>query len=57
MAILPYLEGERQLLYHQQIQEELEREQSIMKDVPGWKVGQSTYSQRWTPPIPKEAQK
>lgn len=57
MAILPYLEGERQLLYHQQIKDELEHEHAIMKDVEGWKVGERPYSSRWTPPIPRDPSK
>ena len=34
------------------IQEDLEYEARIMKDVPGWVVGESVYnnSNRWTPP-------
>ena len=34
------------------INEELNREMHIMKDVDGWKMGESVYSKRWMPPTP-----
>jgi len=32
-----------------------EEEAQIMKDVPGWKVGESVYHvDRWIPPVPEQ---
>ena len=32
-----------------------EEEAQIMKDVPGWKVGESVYhADRWIPPVPEQ---
>lgn len=57
MAILPYLEAENQLAQYEKLQHELERERVTMKDVPGWKVGESVYSKRWAPPLPRDSAK
>lgn len=49
-AMAPYLQAEADLMYHQREQEILAKEASIMKNVPGWQVGASTYfTQRWVP--------
>lgn len=49
-AIAPFLQAEADVWYHLREQEILEKEAEIMKDVPGWKVGESTYmTSRWVP--------
>lgn len=51
MAILPYLmvEQERELL--SRINQQIDEEKEIMKNVTGWKVQESVYSKRWQPPM------
>ncbi|XP_032805881.1 NADH dehydrogenase [ubiquinone] 1 alpha subcomplex subunit 13 [Petromyzon marinus] len=51
IAILPLLQAEQDRHVLQQVRENLEEEAKIMKDVPGWKVGESVYnSNRWHTP-------
>lgn len=46
----PVLQAEEDRWYVAREQEMLKKEAEIMKDVPGWKVGESTfYSNRWVP--------
>eukprot|EP00252_Welwitschia_mirabilis_P014416 TRINITY_DN31687_c0_g1_i1.p1 TRINITY_DN31687_c0_g1~~TRINITY_DN31687_c0_g1_i1.p1 ORF type:complete len:140 (+),score=23.79 TRINITY_DN31687_c0_g1_i1:110-529(+) len=50
-AILPLLQAEEDLRFVKAWQAYLKEEAEIMKDVPGWKVGESVYnSGRWVPP-------
>ncbi|OAY67415.1 NADH dehydrogenase (ubiquinone) 1 alpha subcomplex subunit 13-B [Ananas comosus] len=61
-AILPILQAEEDerhgtisFPYVKEWKKYLEEEARIMKDVPGWKVGESVYhSGRWTPPATGE---
>lgn len=49
-SIAPFLQAEEDIWYHEREQEILNKEAEIMKDVPGWKVGESTYmTSRWVP--------
>eukprot|EP01041_Mallomonas_annulata_P001922 gene1922-3733_t len=43
-------ESDRKLMA--QINESLRQEREAMKNVEGWKVGESVYSKRWMPPTP-----
>lgn len=50
-AILPLIQSEEDERFVKAWKEYLEEEAEIMKDVPGWKVGESVYnSGRWMPP-------
>ncbi|XP_020269597.1 NADH dehydrogenase [ubiquinone] 1 alpha subcomplex subunit 13-B-like [Asparagus officinalis] len=54
-AILPLLQAEEDERFVKEWKKYLEEEARIMKDVPGWKVGESVYhSGRWTPPATGE---
>ncbi|KAK1290008.1 NADH dehydrogenase [ubiquinone] 1 alpha subcomplex subunit 13-A [Acorus calamus] len=54
-AILPILQAEEDKRFVEQYKKYLDEEARIMKDVPGWKVGESVYhSKRWTPPATGE---
>lgn len=49
-AMAPFLQAEEDAWYHAREQYIMEKEAAIMKDVPDWKVGESTYfTQRWVP--------
>lgn len=49
-AMAPFLQAEEDAWYHAREQEILEKEANIMKSVPGWKVGESSYlTDRWVP--------
>jgi NADH dehydrogenase (ubiquinone) 1 alpha subcomplex subunit 13 len=49
-AISPLLQAEADFVYRLREKENLRREQEIMKDVPGWKVGESwLFSKRFMP--------
>ncbi|XP_048198630.1 NADH dehydrogenase [ubiquinone] 1 alpha subcomplex subunit 13 [Perognathus longimembris pacificus] len=51
LALLPLFQAERDRRMLQMLRENLEEEAIIMKDVPGWKVGESMFSTtRWVPP-------
>ncbi|PNY00821.1 NADH dehydrogenase [Trifolium pratense] len=50
-AILPVLQAEEDERFVKEWHKYLEYEADVMKDVPGWKVGESVYnSGRWVPP-------
>ncbi|XP_039157047.1 NADH dehydrogenase [ubiquinone] 1 alpha subcomplex subunit 13-B-like [Eucalyptus grandis] len=50
-AILPVLQAEEDERFVKEWKKYLEYEAEVMKDVPGWKVGESVYhSGRWVPP-------
>ncbi|KAA8527859.1 hypothetical protein F0562_035272 [Nyssa sinensis] len=54
-AILPLLQAEEDERFVKEWKNYLEEEAKIMKDVPGWKVGESVYhSGRWMPPATGE---
>ncbi|KAI5649928.1 hypothetical protein M9H77_35933 [Catharanthus roseus] len=54
-AILPILQAEEDERFVKEWRKYLEEEARIMKDVPGWKVGESVYnSGRWMPPATGE---
>ena len=52
MAIMPYLMAEADGMIRVEQQKALEYERKVMKNVPGWVVGQSVLSKgaRWQPP-------
>ncbi|CAL1384400.1 unnamed protein product [Linum trigynum] len=55
MAILPLLQAEEDERFSKEWRKYLEYESEVMKDVPGWKVGESVYnSGRWMPPASGE---
>ncbi|KAK9135749.1 hypothetical protein Syun_015079 [Stephania yunnanensis] len=54
-AILPILQAEEDERFVKEWKKYLEEEARIMKDVPGWKVGESVYhSGKWMPPATGE---
>ncbi|KAL2469558.1 NADH dehydrogenase [ubiquinone] 1 alpha subcomplex subunit 13-B [Abeliophyllum distichum] len=54
-AILPMLQAEEDERFVKEWKKYLEEEAKIMKDVPGWKVGENVYhSGRWMPPATGE---
>ncbi|OIS98949.1 nadh dehydrogenase [ubiquinone] 1 alpha subcomplex subunit 13-b [Nicotiana attenuata] len=54
-AILPMLQAEEDERFVKEWKKYLEEEARIMKDVPGWKVGESVYnSGKWMPPATGE---
>ncbi|XP_027366643.1 NADH dehydrogenase [ubiquinone] 1 alpha subcomplex subunit 13-B [Abrus precatorius] len=54
-AILPVLQAEEDERFVKEWHKYLEYEAEVMKDVPGWKVGESVYhSGRWMPPASGE---
>ncbi|XP_067872139.1 NADH dehydrogenase [ubiquinone] 1 alpha subcomplex subunit 13 [Heterodontus francisci] len=55
IALLPLLHAEQDRRTLRQLRENLEEEAKIMKDVPGWKVGESVYNiDRWFTPTVEE---
>lgn len=49
-TLAPYLQAEADREYVQRELKILAKEKEIMKDVPGWKIGQSPYnSDKWLP--------
>ena len=50
MAIMPFLMAEQDAMNKVETEKSLAYEAKIMKDVKGWKVGESVYSKRWSPP-------
>ena len=44
MAIMPFLQAEQDRMLSAQISAALAREKEVMKNVDGWKVGESVYS-------------
>ncbi|KAE9450647.1 hypothetical protein C3L33_17463, partial [Rhododendron williamsianum] len=54
-AILPMLQAEEDERFVKEWKKYLEEEARIMKDVPGWKVGENVYnSGKWMPPATGE---
>ena len=51
MSILPFIQAEEDRKLIAEINESNKVEAEIMKDVPGWKVGESSYSKRYSPPV------
>ncbi|XP_038239859.1 NADH dehydrogenase [ubiquinone] 1 alpha subcomplex subunit 13 [Dermochelys coriacea] len=55
IALFPLLQAESDRRTLRLLRENLEEEAKIMKDVPGWKVGESVFhTDRWVPPTPDE---
>lgn len=55
IALMPLIQAEHDRKILQKLRENLEEEAIIMKDVPGWKVGESVFhSDRWVTPLPDE---
>ncbi|KAL2096788.1 hypothetical protein ACEWY4_005995 [Coilia grayii] len=55
IALLPLLQAESDRRSLRVMRENLEEEAVIMKDVPGWKVGESVfYTERWVSPTNEE---
>ncbi|TFK06376.1 retinal-specific ATP-binding cassette transporter [Platysternon megacephalum] len=55
IALFPLLQAESDRRTLRLLRENLEEEAKIMKDVPGWKVGESVFhSDRWIPPSTDE---
>ncbi|XP_071434141.1 NADH dehydrogenase [ubiquinone] 1 alpha subcomplex subunit 13 [Pithys albifrons albifrons] len=51
IALMPLLQAESDRRTLRLLRQNLDEEAKIMKDVPGWKVGQSVYhTDRWVPP-------
>lgn len=50
MMIFPYLLAEQDKFTQKKIDDAFAEEAAIMKDVPGWEPGQSTFSKRWSAP-------
>ncbi|XP_029469673.1 NADH dehydrogenase [ubiquinone] 1 alpha subcomplex subunit 13 [Rhinatrema bivittatum] len=51
VALFPLLQAEKDRRLLRQLRENLEEEAIIMKDVPGWKVGESVFhTERWVNP-------
>lgn len=51
IALMPLLQAERDRRVLRMLRENLEEEAIIMKDVPGWKVGESVFhTTRWVTP-------
>merc|ERR1712010_436115 len=50
MNIMPILQAEEDIRFVQAQKEALKLEEKIMKDVPGWTVGEKPYKTRWMPP-------
>ncbi|XP_023798622.1 NADH dehydrogenase [ubiquinone] 1 alpha subcomplex subunit 13 [Cyanistes caeruleus] len=55
IALMPLLQAESDRRTLRMLRENLEEEAKIMRDVPGWKVGESRFhTDRWVPPTPEE---
>ncbi|KAG7456717.1 hypothetical protein MATL_G00238840 [Megalops atlanticus] len=55
IALLPLLQAEHDRRTLRLLRENLEEEAQIMKDVPGWKVGESVFhTDRWVTPLTDE---
>ncbi|XP_040176507.1 NADH dehydrogenase [ubiquinone] 1 alpha subcomplex subunit 13 [Rana temporaria] len=52
IALMPLIQAENDRRVIRTLRKNLEEEAIIMKDVPGWKVGESVFhTTRWVPPI------
>ncbi|TKS79955.1 NADH dehydrogenase [ubiquinone] 1 alpha subcomplex subunit 13 [Collichthys lucidus] len=55
VALMPLLQAEQDRRALRMLKENLEEEAILMKDVPGWKVGESVFhTERWVPPLSEE---
>ncbi|MED6276262.1 NADH dehydrogenase 1 alpha subcomplex subunit 13 ndufa13/GRIM19 [Characodon lateralis] len=55
IAMMPLLQAENDRRTLRMLRENLEEEAFIMKDVPGWKVGESVFhTDRWVTPMSEE---
>ncbi|XP_030606836.1 NADH dehydrogenase [ubiquinone] 1 alpha subcomplex subunit 13 [Archocentrus centrarchus] len=55
IALMPLLQAEHDRRTLRMLRENLEEEAVIMKDVPGWKVGESVFhTDRWVTPLSEE---
>ncbi|XP_013890015.1 NADH dehydrogenase [ubiquinone] 1 alpha subcomplex subunit 13 [Austrofundulus limnaeus] len=55
IALMPLMQAEKDRSILRLMRENLDEEAIIMKDVPGWKVGESVYhTKRWAVPITDE---
>ncbi|CAN9502875.1 unnamed protein product [Ophioblennius macclurei] len=55
IALMPLLQAEQDRRTLRMLRENLEEEAVIMKDVPGWKVGESVFhTDRWVTPLNEE---
>ncbi|NP_957008.1 NADH dehydrogenase [ubiquinone] 1 alpha subcomplex subunit 13 [Danio rerio] len=55
IALLPLLQAEHDRQTLRMLRENLEEEAILMKDVPGWKVGENMFhTERWVSPVPDE---
>ncbi|XP_045907337.1 NADH dehydrogenase [ubiquinone] 1 alpha subcomplex subunit 13 [Micropterus dolomieu] len=55
IALMPLLQAEHDRRTLRMLRENLEEEAIVMKDVPGWKVGESVFhTDRWVPPLSEE---
>ncbi|XP_073348158.1 NADH dehydrogenase [ubiquinone] 1 alpha subcomplex subunit 13 [Pagrus major] len=55
IALMPLLQAEQDRRILRMLRENLEEEAIIMKDVPGWKVGESMFhTDRWISPMSEE---
>lgn len=55
LALMPLMQAERDRRTLRIMRENLEEEAILMKDVPGWKVGESVYNtDRWVMPLSEE---
>ncbi|XP_008280447.1 NADH dehydrogenase [ubiquinone] 1 alpha subcomplex subunit 13 [Stegastes partitus] len=55
IALMPLMQAEYDRRILRSLRENLEEEAIIMKDVPGWKVGESVYNtDRWVSPVRTE---
>ncbi|XP_026169365.1 NADH dehydrogenase [ubiquinone] 1 alpha subcomplex subunit 13 [Mastacembelus armatus] len=55
IALLPLLQAEHDRRVLRMLRENLEEEEILMKDVPGWKVGESVFhTDRWVTPLSEE---
>ncbi|KAM9369222.1 NADH dehydrogenase [ubiquinone] 1 alpha subcomplex subunit 13 [Phaethornis superciliosus] len=55
IALMPLLQAESDRRTLRIMRQNLDEEAKIMRDVPGWKVGESLFhTERWVPPTPEE---
>eukprot|EP01122_Echinamoeba_exundans_P009273 TRINITY_DN3232_c0_g1_i2.p2 TRINITY_DN3232_c0_g1~~TRINITY_DN3232_c0_g1_i2.p2 ORF type:complete len:136 (-),score=12.83 TRINITY_DN3232_c0_g1_i2:132-539(-) len=51
--LIPLLQAEEDRRFLREHKDRIEEEALIMRDVPGWTVGESPYKTRWMPPYSK----
>ncbi|XP_068196229.1 NADH dehydrogenase [ubiquinone] 1 alpha subcomplex subunit 13 [Antennarius striatus] len=55
IALMPLMQAELDRSILRYLKENLEEEAILMKDVPGWKVGERVFhTERWVPPLSNE---